>query len=66
MSYFNDTEEVPEGNFPINIKLIEQHQRKDPILMAKYKEGIYHKCYVRGGSNIGLNLITCEDNIVIP
>ena len=34
--------------------------------MAKYKEGTYQKCYFRGGSNIDLSLILCEDNIVIP
>ena len=34
--------------------------------MAKYKEGTYHRGYFCGGSNIYLNLITCEDNIVIP
>ena len=34
--------------------------------MAKYKDGMYHKCSFRGGSNININLITCEDNIVIP
>ena len=28
--------------------------------------GTYHKCSVSGGSNIYLNLIICEDNIVIP
>ena len=33
--------------------------------MAKYKEGTYHKDYFCGGSNIYLNLITCEDNIGI-
>ena len=66
MSQTNDTKEIPKGDFPVILNLVDQHQRKDPILMAKYKEGIYHKCYVRGGSNIGLNLITCEDNLVIP
>ena len=33
--------------------------------MAKYKEGTYQKGYFHGGSNIDINLITCEDNIVI-
>ena len=34
--------------------------------MDKYKYGTYHKGYFLGGSNIYLNLVTCEDNIVIP
>ena len=31
----------------------------------KYKMVTYKKGYFRGGSNINLNLITCEDKIVI-
>ena len=33
--------------------------------MAKYEDGTYHKGYFRGGINIDLSLIKCEDNIVI-
>ena len=41
------------------------YQQKDTCLKAKYKEGTYKKCYFCGGSNIYLNIITCEDKIVI-
>ena len=56
---------MPEGTFPINLKIIDQYQQKDPILKAKYNVGTYQKRFFCGGSNIYLNLITCNDNIVI-
>ena len=65
MSEINDIEEVPEGNFPINFKLIKKYQQKNPSILAKYKEGTYQKGIFGGGSNININLITCEDDIVI-
>ena len=34
--------------------------------MAKYQKRIYKTGYFRGGSDIYPNLITFEDNIVIP
>ena len=43
-----------------------QYQQKDPIVQAKYKYGMCQKGYFYGGSNIYLDLITCEDKIVIP
>ena len=61
MSEINDTEEVLEGIFPINLKLIDQYQRKDPILLAKYKDGTYQKGSFCRGSNIYINLIMCEN-----
>ena len=66
MSEINDTEEITEGNFPINLKLIQKYQRLEPIIIAKYKNVTYHKVSFCGGSNSNLNLLTCEDNIVIP
>ena len=33
--------------------------------MDKYKDSTYHKSYFCGGSNIDINLIMCEDKIVI-
>ena len=66
MSEINDTKKIHEGTFPINLKLIEQYQRKYPSLLDKYKDGTYQKCSFREGSNINPNLITCEDNIFIP
>ena len=58
--------EIPDGTLPINLEPMNQYQRKYPSLMAKYKEGTYHKDYFSGGSNIDLNLIKCEDKFVIP
>ena len=43
MSEINDTEEIPEGTFPINLKSIAKYQRVEPSLMAKYKDGTHHK-----------------------
>ena len=65
VSEINDNEEIREGRFPINLKLINQHQRKDSILMDKYKEGMHHKGLFFGGSNIDLNLKTYKDKINI-
>ena len=35
----NDTKELPEGIFPINLKSIDQYKRKQPSLMYKYSIG---------------------------
>ena len=66
MSEINDIKEMPEGNFPINLKLITKYQRTEPSLMAKYEDGTHHKGFFGGGINIDLSLITCKDKIVIP
>ena len=66
LSKINDTEEMPEGNFLINLKLIQKYQRLEPSTRAKYKYGTYHKGSFRGGSNSDLNLIMYKDRIVIP
>ena len=42
-SEINDTEELTEEIFLINLKLIGQYQQKDPSLNAKYKMGTYKK-----------------------
>ena len=65
MSEINDTKELPEGVFLINLKPINQYQRKDSRLLTKYKMGKYQKGYFCGGSHIYLKLITCEDKIFI-
>ena len=52
--------------FTITLKLIQQCQPAEPILMAKYKDGMYHKGSFCGGSNNDLILITCKENIVVP
>ena len=66
VSEINNKEEIPEGNFPITLKFIQQHQRSEPSPMGKYEYGMYHKGYFCGGSNNNLSIITCVDNIVIP
>ena len=58
MSEINDTNGIPGGTFPINLKLIQKYQRQEPIITAKYEDGMYYKGYFRGGSKFDLNLIT--------
>ena len=65
MSEINDIKEIPEGDFPINLTLLKYYKRKKLILMSKYKDGAYHKSSFSGVIDIYLNLITCEDKIVI-
>ena len=65
MPEINDKEEIPEGNFPINLKLIKEYQWTEPSLMDKYKDSTYHKSSFCSGINIDINLIMCEDKIVI-
>ena len=35
VSEINNTEEIPKGTFTINLKLIAEYQRTEPIIMAK-------------------------------
>ena len=66
MSEIYDIEGLPEGSFPIKLKLIQKYQRMEPSIIAKYKTDTYQEGYYRGGSNIYLKLITCKDKILIP
>ena len=66
MSEINDIEELHEGIFPINLKLIQKQQSEESRITAKYNDGTYHKGSFCGGSNIDINLITCKDDIVVP
>ena len=34
VSEINDIKELPEGNFPINLKLIQKYQRSEPSIIA--------------------------------
>ena len=52
MSEINDIKGLPEGVFPMNLRLIYQHQRKDSIPMVKYKMGTYKSDYFHGEINI--------------
>ena len=40
VSEINDIEKLPEGTFPINLKVIPKYQRKEPSIIAKYKKMI--------------------------
>ena len=66
VSEINETKELSEGIFPINLKSIDQYQCKYPILMDNYTIGAYQKDSFCGVSNINLELIMCEDDILIP
>ena len=61
VSEINDTEEIPEGNFPINLKLIQRYQLSEPSITSKYEDGKYHKGYFRGVSNMYISLIMCKE-----
>ena len=52
MPEINDTEEITDDIFPMILKLIDQYQRKYPILKDKYELGKYQKGSFCGGSNI--------------
>ena len=56
---------IPEGTFPINLKLIKTYQRLEPSITDKYTTGTYQNVSFCGVINIDLKLITCKDNIVI-
>ena len=66
MSVINDTKEITEGTFPINLKLIKTYQQLEPSIRAKYKYGTYQQGCFRGGSNIDIKLIMCTDKVFIP
>ena len=65
MSEINDTKELPGINFPINLNLIQQHQRTETIQMDKYKDGTYHKGYFCICSNEYITIITYKDKCFI-
>ena len=43
MSEINNIEEFTESIFPINLKIVDQYQQKEPRLKAKYNIGTYQK-----------------------
>ena len=51
--------------FSIILKLNNQYQKNDPSLVARYKKLFTKTGSFRGGRNIDLKFITCEDNIFI-
>ena len=65
MLEINDIVELPEGFFSLKKIKNNQHQKKDPSLLAKYKNRTYKTSSSREGSNMDFNLITCEDKICI-
>ena len=65
MSEINDTEELPEGIFTLNLRVSNQYQRKYHSLKAKYKIWHMKKVSFYGGFITYLIFITCKDKIVI-
>ena len=45
LSEINYIEEIPEDDFNIHFKTIQQYQWAEPSLMAKYKDGTHHKFF---------------------
>ena len=66
LSEINNTKELFEGFFPINLKTIDQYQHKHPSLLDKYEIVMYQKGSFRGLSNIQLKIITFSYKVVIP
>ena len=52
--------ELPKGTFPINFKIIERYQWKDPGPMAKTKCATYKHIYCNVGRNKNFKIITCH------
>ena len=52
----NDTEELPEGTFPINLKFIQKYQQTKPSIKDEYTYGTYHKGSFGGVVILVLNL----------
>ena len=48
VSEINDTEELTDGIFPMNLKIIDYYQWKYYCPKAKHDMGTYHKCYFLG------------------
>ena len=65
MSEINDTKELPEGIFSVNLKFIDQYQQIEPSLKAKYINTTYQKYYFCGVINIYPNHLMCMDKVVI-
>ena len=65
ISEINDTKELSKGIVTVNLKIINQDQRKDSRIMAKYKTSKYKSGYLNDGIIRHFILIKCEDRIVI-
>ena len=60
VSEINNTEELSDIFFSMELKHIDHYQRKFPCLKDKYYMGTYHRGSGCGVSNIHLKLIKCE------
>ena len=65
MPKINNINELPEGIFRVNLKTIDQYQRKDASLMDKYKTRKYKIASFCKGRNSNVNLIICEDKYLL-
>ena len=66
MPDFFGINELSEGAFPINFKIIDQYQLEYPILTDKLKCETYKRYDLSGGRNTHYNIIICKDEIIIP
>ena len=66
ISEIYDGDKLPEDNFLIKFKIIGKYQGKDRGQMNKLKSAKYQCGSIFGVINNSFDLITCEDNIVIP
>ena len=65
MSELYGIKELPEGTFPLYLKLIEYYQQEYPILTEKLKCAEYIKgSFCRGQNTI--KLVALNNEIVIP
>ena len=56
-----DTDKLPEENFPITFKIIDQYLRKYPFLTDKFIFAIFKCRSFRGERNNNFNFIMCND-----
>ena len=60
VSEINNIKELHEGTFTINLKWIQKYQRLEAIMIAKYKNGTYH----RGTFCVRIRLLFCQKSKV--
>ena len=57
--------ELPKVTFPINFKIIERYQWKDPGPMAKTKCATYKRIYFNVGRNNNFKIITWQGKMLL-
>ena len=64
MSELFEINELPEGEFPMILNIIDQYQQKDPCLTDKLKCDKYKGGYFCGVRNTNFNLIPCKEYLL--